>query len=81
MTRPLLRWLQRSKLLCRARCLLLPARQGVEIDEMREYLAIDFEKWHDQNEKKIAILQWLFVGALGFLLIELGCWIFQIKEW
>ena len=56
-------------------------RKGVEIDEMREYLAIDFEKWHDQNEKKIAILQWLFVGALGFLLIELGCWIFQIKEW
>jgi hypothetical protein len=51
---------------------------GHDVDSMHRHLAQDFERWVDQNERKIRTLQWWFTAGLGFLLVELVAWVLQL---
>ena len=61
-----------------AAALLQAVDAGHDVDSMRRHLAQDFERWVDQNEKKIRRLEWWFTAGLVFLLVELGAWVLQL---
>jgi len=45
---------------------------------MRRHLCLDFERWVDQNERKLRRMQWWFTAGLGFLLLEVAAWLLQL---
>jgi len=67
-----------------ATALLSAVDLGHDLDSMRRHLALDFEKWLDDNEKKLRKLQWCFVAGLVLLLVEVAAWgvqLAQLKGW
>lgn len=71
---PWWRWTFRAS----AAALLEAIDAGHDADSLRRHLAQDFERWVDQNEKKIRRLEWWFTAGLGFLLLELAAWVLQL---
>ncbi|GIF22547.1 hypothetical protein BJ973_002870 [Actinoplanes tereljensis] len=58
--------------------LLLAVDEGHDLDSLRRHLAKDFERWLDDNERKIGILQWWFTAGLLMLGLEVAAWAFQL---
>ena len=61
-----------------AAALLGAVDAGHDADSVRRHLALDFERWVDQNEAKIRRLEWWFTAGLAFLLVELIAWVVQL---
>jgi hypothetical protein len=61
-----------------AKALLEAIDAGFDVDSMRRHLAQDFERWVDENDKKIRRMEWWFTAGLVFLLVELAAWVLQL---
>src|SRR4051794_2522566 len=72
---PVWKWRFRSS----ASALTTSIKRDIPLDDFRRKLATDFEGWHDRNERGYRALQWLFTVALCALLVELLCWMLQLK--
>jgi hypothetical protein len=71
---PWWRWTFRAS----AAALLQAVDAGHGVDSMRRHLCLDFERWVDQNERKLRRMQWWFTAGLGFLLLEVAAWLLQL---
>ena len=71
---PWWRWKFRSS----ATQLLRAVDAGHDVDSLRRNLARDFERWLDDNERKIGILQWWFTAGLLMLGLEVAAWAVQL---
>ncbi len=53
---------------------------GHSLDSMRRRMAADFERWLDENERRLRRLQWCFTAGLVALLVEMIAWLVQIAQ-
>jgi hypothetical protein len=55
-----------------AAALLKAVDAEYDVDSIRRHLALDFERWVDQNKTRIRRLEWWFTAGLGFLLMKVA---------
>jgi hypothetical protein len=67
---PWWRWRFRTS----ATALLGAVDLGHTLDGMRRHLAVDFETWLDDNDRRIRMLQWWFSAGLAFLALQICGW-------
>jgi hypothetical protein len=53
---------------------------GHDLNSMRRHLALDFERWLDNNEGKLRKLQWCFISGLVLLLVEVAAWVTHLAQ-